>query len=245
MFNTTNGYSLSDISTALGNSANGRGLFGTDGSWWIIILFLFCFVGGWGNGGFGGNGGCGINGITAALDANTTRSTLTEGLYTLNTGILTNFATTNAAISNGIDSIHSSICDSNMANAQNVFGLTNQLNNIGSMLQQNHADINYNLASQACQNRQLLNENTRDIIDNQNNNTRSILDFLVKDKIDTLNAENAALRSQVSQTEQNAYLVSQLGAKVPQAAYIVANPYTGTAYTSYGLGIQSTCGCTG
>ena len=50
---------------------------------------------------------------------------------------------------------------------------------------------------------------------------RSILDFLVQDKIDTLNAENASLRGQISQSEQNAYLISQLQSKAPIPAYIV------------------------
>ena len=49
-------YSLSDIAAASGNNRNGDGMFGGNGAWWIIILFLFVFCG-WGNGGFGGNRG--------------------------------------------------------------------------------------------------------------------------------------------------------------------------------------------
>ena len=51
MFNTKEGYSLSDIAAVTGsanNSFDGNGF----GGWWIILLFLFAF-GGWGNG-FGG-----------------------------------------------------------------------------------------------------------------------------------------------------------------------------------------------
>lgn len=88
----------------------------------------------------------------------------------------------------------------------------------------------------ACQNRQATADGARDIIDNNNSNTRAILDFLVQDKIDSLNAENASLRGQVSQSEQNAYLISQLGNKAPIPAYVVANPY---AYS------YNTCGCAG
>lgn len=69
---------------------------------------------------------------------------------------------------------------------------------------------------------------------------RSILDFLVQDKIDTLTAENATLKGQISQNLQNAYLVEQLSPKA-QPAYIVANPYTGNTYTTYGCGYG--CGC--
>ena len=46
MFNTE-GYSLSDVAAVTGNN----NAWGNDGSWWIIILFLFCFMG-WGGNGF-------------------------------------------------------------------------------------------------------------------------------------------------------------------------------------------------
>ena len=108
---------------------------------------------------------------------------------------------------------------------------------------QRFSELNYNLASIACQNRQATADAARDIIDNQNANARSIMDFMVQSKIDQLTSENASLRGQISQAEQNAYLVNALGAKVPTAAYIVANPYTGTAYSSYGCGATSACGC--
>ena len=50
MFNGNSGYSLADVAAATGNN----GMFGNDaGAWWIIILFLFCFMGG---GAWGGNG---------------------------------------------------------------------------------------------------------------------------------------------------------------------------------------------
>lgn len=48
MFNE--GYSLADVAAA----TNGDG-FGGNGAWWIIILFLFCFMGGAGNGMWGNN----------------------------------------------------------------------------------------------------------------------------------------------------------------------------------------------
>lgn len=108
---------------------------------------------------------------------------------------------------------------------------------------QSFADLNYNLASLACQNRQATADAARDIIDNQNANTRSIMDFMIQSKIDQLTSENTALRGQISQAEQSAYLINALGAKAPQAAYVVANPYTGTAYAGYGCGATSACGC--
>lgn len=42
MFNSNGGYSLADIATATGNERNS---WGEGGAWWIIILFLFMFMG--------------------------------------------------------------------------------------------------------------------------------------------------------------------------------------------------------
>lgn len=45
-------YSLADIAAATGNGRNNDGMFGGDGSWWIIVLFIFAFFG------CGCNAGC-------------------------------------------------------------------------------------------------------------------------------------------------------------------------------------------
>lgn len=273
MFNSnTNGYSLSDIAAATSNGSNGNGgIWGDGASWWIIILFLFCFAGGWGNGGWGGNrndGGSATPGVNYSLDlAGLTagyrdtmgsRSEIANGFYDINTNLLTGFANTQAAMCAG----NNALLAADNANANALLAAntatTNTLNNSLQALStqlascccenrfttaQSFADLNYNLASIACQNRQATVDAARDIIDNQNANTRSIMDFMVQSKIDQLTSENASLRGQISQAEQNAYLVNALGAKVPTAAYIVANPYTGTAYSSYGCGATSACGC--
>ena len=76
---------------------------------------------------------------------------------------------------------------------------------------------------------------TRDILESNNANTRAILDFLTKDKIDTLQAENQALRFQASQTAQYSFiaanqeaqtaeLIRRLGADCPQPSYLVNSP---------------------
>ena len=97
MFNTTSGYSLADVAAA---TRGNEGMFG-DGAWWIIILFLFCFNGGWGNG-FGGNAGADLG---YQLDMQTLQNgqtamagNLANGFYNLNTGLLTGFGNTNTAM---------------------------------------------------------------------------------------------------------------------------------------------------
>jgi hypothetical protein len=66
MFNN-NGYDLSDIAAVTGSGRN-DGLMGDNG-WWIILLFLLAFNGGWGNGGFG-NSGRGQSEIAYSFDMN-------------------------------------------------------------------------------------------------------------------------------------------------------------------------------
>lgn len=249
MFNTKEGYSLSDIAAVSGN--NGFG--GEFGGWWIILLFMFAW-GGWGNNGFGGwNGASGAN-ITADIGYNfdmhdvssgirDLASSQADGFYGLNTGLLTGFS-----------GIQSQICNSGFEtvqaiNANTVSGLQNtnalqaqlashtaaeQLANCQTQnrIDSNFATLNYNLATEACADRAAVTTGVRDVIDNANENTRQILDFLIQDRITALSTENASLKGQISQSEQNAYLINALRPSA-EPAYIVANPYTGI-YGTYG-----------
>lgn len=106
-------------------------------------------------------------------------------------------------------------------------GYNNQINtnSLANTLAAQHADIKYDMATLACQTRQTVQDATRDIIASQEAGTRSILQFLTENKIADLQAENTSLKGNISQMEQNAFLISQLGPKTPVAAYTVPNPY--------------------
>lgn len=82
-----------------------------------------------------------------------------------------------------------------------------------------------------------MNNNTRDIIQSQQNGTQKILDFLCQEKISGLQAENAALTAQLSQNAQTNAIVNQLK-PCPIPAYITCNPYE----SAYGFG-RNNCGC--
>ena len=121
-----------------------------------------------------------------------------------------------------------------MAEAHNT-GLLTGFNNLQAqnaqcccetqrLIERGFADTNYNLATQACDTRNLIQNTTRDIIDNANGNTRAILDFLVQDKISALQNENQSLKLAASQAVQNNYLISQLRQPCPVPAYVVPNP---------------------
>lgn len=195
---------------------------------------------------------------------NSLQTGLCNGFAGVNNNLLTGFAGVTETLNGNACTLQSDISNLGMNAMQNTFGITQainadtianmqntnalsqQLNNMAAtnahcccenknLITSSFADLNYNLASQACQNRQVVNEGVRDIIDNTNASMRSILDFLVQDKIETLTAENATLKGQISQNLQNAYLIDQLSSKAPIPAYVVQNPYAGTNYTG--------CGC--
>lgn len=145
--------------------------------------------------------------------------------------------------------LQQSINGMNIENMQNANGIQRSIDGVavGSMQNTNAiqsqiaqcccenkaaiADVKYDMATDTCSIINSIQNTTRDIIDNQNCNTRSILDFLVNDKISTLETENAQLRLSASQERQNNYLVSALRPS-PIPAFSVPAPY------QYG-----NCGC--
>ena len=215
-------YTLSDIAAVTdGNRANG-GMFGGDWSAWIILFLLFGLFGNNGFGGFGSNSG------------SATRADINEG-FALN------------GLQTGITAIQQGLCDTTYALQNSITGGFNaverQLADCCCGTQRAIDGVNYNMAKGFCDINNVINTNTRDILENQNTNTRAILDFLTNDKIATLTAENQTLRFQASQTAQNQF-ITQVGADIvnrlnPPAipAYQVPNPYTGFGYHACG------CGC--
>lgn len=255
---TESAYSLSDIATVTGGCRNDGGFGGGDWGAWIILFLLFGLFGGRGGfGGFGG-GGCGCDGgcatqadVRNAVDQQTLISKLdqqTYGLadstYALNNSITGGFAGVQQTLCQGFNGVNTSMLQGfngiNMNVMQGFNGVQSQIANCCCDVERAIDGVNYNIATQNCDIKNTIQNTTRDIIDNQNCNTRSILDFLVQDKIATLQSENQSLKLQASQAAQNAYLVNELRPS-PIPAYQVANPYCcyGNNYGYNGCG----CGC--
>ena len=236
MFGNGKGYSLSDIAAATGGSNGNGGFFGDGNGWWIILLFLFC---GWGNGGGWGGGGGTSREISYGFDMNN----LENGIRGLEHGICDGFYEMNNAELTGYGNVA-------MCNMQNTNAITSQLSNMAAqsaacccetqrLIERGLCEVNYNILTQSNATNTNIANAARDIIENNNNGVRSILDFLTQDKIATLTAENQALRLTASQQAQNAFLIDQLGTKAPVPAYVVANPYATYGGTYYNTG----CGC--
>ena len=244
--------SPADVAAVTRNN-DGFGFGGENGAWWIIILLLFGwggrgFGGGFGGQGFGGYCGCGVPATQADLAAGFN-----------NSAILNNLDSIENALCQGFNGVNTAILQSGYQTQAGINGLSHQLADCCCATQRAIDGINYNLATQACDTRNTIQNTTRDIIDNANANSRAILDFLTKDKIDSLQSENLALRFAASQSAQNAFitanqeaqtaeLIRRLGADCPTPAYVVQPPQPVTFPTNccgtvnYASGCNTGCG---
>lgn len=210
---------------------------------------------GWGRNGFGGNGGgfggndsgyfgfgapniygkldgitYGISDATFALNNNITngfnnvQSALCQGFAGINNGLTVNGYETRGAITDLGYRLQDCCCQTQRAIADCCCTTQRSIDN-----------VRFDLSQLGCGINNTINNSTRDILENNNNNTRAILDFLTQDKISTLTAENQALKFQASQTAQNAFitanqdaqtaeLIRRLGADCPVNAYVVQPP---------------------
>lgn len=232
------------VGVSEGNRNNGcDGLFG--GSWmWIIVVFALLF--GWGNGGFGGNRGGGqgsaVDGYVLTSDfANIERKIdgvnngLCDGLYA------------QAQLVNGVQmSMANGFAQAELARSNQQAALMQQMYAISTANQQcccetqrqierGFADVNYNLATQACDTRNTVQTAARDIIDAQNAGTRAVLDFLTQDKLATLQAENQSLKLAASQANQNNYLAGVMSQETNRIINRVAGCGCNSGYNG--------CGC--
>ena len=217
---------------------SGFGGFGGDGAWWIIILFLFVFCG-WGGNGWGnnGNGGGVVDGYVLTSDfANVERK-----IDSVNQGLCDGFYQqaqlvngTNMAMANGFAQAELSRSNQQAALMQQLNAMQMQAANCCCENRAAIAQVRYDMAAQACDTRNTVQNATRDIIDNANSNSRAILDFLTQSKLSDLQAENQGLKLAASQAAQNSYLVSQLRPS-PIPAYTVQNPYCCNQFAG--------CGC--
>lgn len=248
--------SLSDIAAVTNrNDGYGNDMFCGNGAWWLIVLLLF----GWGGrgygfgGGFGGGQGggygypcCGTPATQADLSAafasnsvlsgiNGIDSTLCQGFNGINTAILQNGYNTQAGINT----------------------LSHQLADCCCTTQRAIDSVKYENATNTCAIQNTIQNTTRDVIENQNANSRAILDALNANYIRTLEQENNSLRLSASQSAQNAVLMAAMdankaeilrktGAECPTAAYIVQPPQPVTFPTNCcGSVNYATGGCGG
>lgn len=241
--------SPADFAAITGNNRSNDNGWGDGGAWWIIILFLFM----WGRNGWGGNG----NGSGSAVDGYVLTSdfaNIERKIDGVNSGLCDGFYAQAQLISGVNQNLANGFANAELSRANQQAALMQQLNTMAMSNQQcccdtqrlvegGFANTNYNLATQACDTRNTIQNATRDLLENNNANTRAILDKLTSQEMAAKDAQIQAQTQQIfglqlaaSQQAQNNYLVNQLR-PCPTPAYITCNPWAGQSY--------SCCGCNG
>lgn len=259
---TTSEMTPADIAAVTGNRNNGGFGFGGDGAWWIIILFLFVFCG-WGNNGWGGNGSGAADNYVLASDFATlqrqidsaastlerksdiTQQGICDGFYAMNTTLLNGFAGVNQNMNNGFQAAEIARCNQQAALMQLLNAMQMQAQECCCENRAAIAQVRYDMATQACDTRNTVQNATRDIIDAMNSGFRGIdqrltaQELAAKDeKIAEQNQQIFGLQLAASQSAQNNYLVNTLR-PCPVPSYITCNPWGGQTYG----GCNSGCGC--
>lgn len=230
-----NGMSPADLAAVTGRN-NGDGMFGGNGAWWIIILFLFVFCG-WG-GGWGNNAGRGQGTAMDGYVLTSDFANIERKIDGVNNGMCDGFYA-QAKLVNGVQlQMANGFGQAELSRSNQQAALMQQLNNMAMQAadcccktQTAIQGVNYNLATQACDTRNTIQNGTRDIIENQNANARAVLDALTAQRIEAKDEKIAAQNQQLfaaqlaaSQAAQNQYLVQTLRPG-PIPAYTVPNPY--------------------
>ena len=209
------------------------------------------FGGGFGGfSGFGGfGGGAGLQGAVTRADINEgfALNNITGGITAIQQGICDATYALTGAITNGFHGVDRGFCD-----------LSHQLSDCCCENRAAIAQVRYDMATQACDTRNLIQNTTRDLIDNQNANFRALMDYQVNREMREKDAKIAELQNAASQTAQNAYLTAAMDANVatilrrtghdcPTAAYLVQAPtpinfpLNGCGQVQFGYG--GGCGC--
>lgn len=246
-----------------GGFGNGFG-YGDGGLFWIFILFLFTMMGGWGNG-YGGYGG---GGMMPYMMNNTTNNDVQRGFDQQSimsglSGIQSSLASAEVArcqlgnnvinaMNTGFNGIQQSLSNGQLTQMQNANNIAMSLQNCCCENRAGLADLKYNLATEACADRQAINDGVRDLmaanaanfnnlLTTINGGIQSIHDKLCQQEIDALKTQNANLQTQLnlanlkgSQDAQTAQILAGQAAQAqaieqyvnPTArpAYIVQNP---------------------
>ena len=216
------------------NSGNSNGMWGSDGIWAILLLALL------GNRGFGfGGGNAGgtysealgyelgkvatTNDVASGFNNSAVLSSLNDiklGQSQMQNFINQGLAGLNTTFIQGTNSINNAICTLGYQTQTDFNSLAHQISDCCCATQRAIDGVNYNLATQ-----------TNSIVQAINSGNQRIFDYMLTEKINTITAENVALKGQISNSRQTADIVSALS-PCPRPAYIVPNP--NCCYQQYG-----------
>ena len=224
------------------NNGNGFG-FGGDGAWWLIVLFLFIFAGGYGNG-FGNRGGS-TGGVMDGYVLTSDFASVERKLDSIANGVCDSTFALNNSINGVNQNMNTGFSNAELSRCNQQAALMQQLNNMAMQnanccceTREAIQGVNYNLATQACDTRNQVQNSTRDIIDAMNCGFRSIdqrltaQELAAKDaKIAEQNQQLFAAQLAASQAAQNDTLKSYVSGQLayynprPVPSFAVPAPY--------------------
>lgn len=255
----SDGTPMMTMPVAPANGGN-SGVFGWGGDGaWLIILFLIFAVFGWGGNGWGnnaGNSGGVVDGYVLTSDfANVERK-----IESVNQGLCDGFYQqaqlvngTNMAMANGFAQAELSRSNQQAALMQQLNAMQMQAANCCCENRAAIAQVRYDMATQACDTRNTVQNATRDIIDAMNSGFRGIDQRLTAQEIAAKDAKIAEQNqrlfaadlaaSQAAQTlDMRNYVSAQFAYYNPRPvpSFEVPAPYQ---YGGCGCGCNQGCGC--
>ena len=232
-----------DVVPAYNGGNNG---WGGDGSWWLLILFLFAFCGnGWG-GGFGNmdgglypwlNNSQNINGGFRDQMLNTSingiQNAVTSGFGDVQTALCGGFAGVNASVTGAQNALAQQMYTNQIADLERSFaaqtantqGMTALQAQLAQCCCDNRAataDLKYTVATENCADRTAAAQNTRDIIDAQTRGTQAILDKLCALELDGVKGQLAAAQRENVGLQNQLNMANLAASQTAQTAQILA-----------------------
>ena len=206
---------------------NNGGMWGQDGIWAILLLALLGNGRGFGFGG-GNAGGTYSEALGYELGKVATTNDVASGFN--NSAVLSSLNDIKLGQSQMQNFINQGFAGINTQLLSGFHGVDNAVCTLGYQTQTGFNALGNQLASCCCdikgvllENRYLNEKQTCDLITNANANTQRIIDYMQTEKINSLTAENVALKGQISNSKQTTDIVNALS-PCPRPAYVVPNP---------------------
>lgn len=232
---TSNEMSPADIAAVTNNGNGNNGLWGGgDGAWWLIVLFLFAFVGGNGFGGWGGNANAGGGAVPYIMNTNTgaevqrgfDQAAVMGALGDINVGQVNGFAANQQAMCSGFSSLNNAVTNGFSqaeiaANARQMADMQQSFNSQIATMQAMDAlqasvnqcccdnraataDLKYTVATEACADRAAVGDALQAVTAQGVNNTNLL--------VTTMNAGFQSIKDQMCQDKIDAKddLIAQL-----------------------------------
>lgn len=217
-----NGLSAADVAAVVGNNgAFGNGFWG-DGSFWIIILFLFAFMGnGWG--GFGGNAGAVPYMMNNNVDSTVQRGFDQQAIIGGLNGINASITSLAQGQCNGFNNVVNAVTNSQFATAQGMNSLAMGLQNCCCENRAAVADLKYTVATEACADRAAVNDALNTLTNVINAGFTGIHNELCQDRLEAKDLRIRELENQLNYANFN---TSQVAQTAQLEAFIRANQAT-------------------